>query len=109
MSSEHAPSEQPIAQAIGVGSVAIAGDNFAPISTRVFTGDWWRLEDSFLDPSPLLAHVDQNGFTERRWLVTELEEFITSVPSGYFLLEAEAGLGKTTFAAWLARAGGHAC
>ena len=108
MCADHVPGEQYIAQAIGLGSVAIAGNNSAPISIRVFAVDRWRLEDAFLDPGPLLAKVDHEGFTERRWLIAELDEFIKSVPCGYFVLEAEAGLGKTTFAAWLTRAGGHA-
>lgn len=98
----------PSVQALGPGSVAVGRDNFAPINTTVFTGDWWRLQDAFLDPAVLLDRVHGGGFTGRQWLVAEFEEFLASAPSGYFLLEAEAGLGKTAFAAAIYCNGGHA-
>ena len=40
-------------------------------------------------------------FTGRKWLYQQCTEFFDRNDSGYFVVEADAGLGKTTFAAWL--------
>lgn len=39
---------------------------------------------------------------ERDWLMAEVDAFCQEHCQGYFLIEADAGMGKTTFAAWLA-------
>jgi hypothetical protein len=98
-----------VAWAIGAGSVAIAGDNYAPVTTNVFTGEWWSIKDAYLDPSGLFAELDLDRFSGREWTVNEINEFMSSHVSGYFLVEADAGLGKTAFAAWLAYRGQYAC
>jgi hypothetical protein len=39
----------------------------------------------------------------REWLVAKIEAFCQENDRGYFLIEGDAGTGKTTFAAWLAK------
>jgi len=39
----------------------------------------------------------------RAWLVAEIEAFCQKYDRGYFFIEGDAGMGKTTFAAWLAK------
>jgi hypothetical protein len=39
----------------------------------------------------------------REWLVEEVDAFCQEHDRGYFLIEGDAGMGKTTFAAWLAQ------
>jgi hypothetical protein len=46
-----------------------------------------------------LVRIDD--FTGRAWLVEQYTDFTARHDRGYFLVEAEAGLGKTSFAAWL--------
>ena len=46
-------------------------------------------------------------FTGREWLLDCIDQFIQTTASGYVLVEAEAGMGKTAFAAWLARERGY--
>lgn len=38
----------------------------------------------------------------REWLAAEVDVFCREHDRGYFLIEGDAGMGKTTFAAWLA-------
>jgi hypothetical protein len=57
------------------------------------------------------ARPDVQGFDEllgepmvgREWLVAEIEAFCQENDRGYVLIEGDAGMGKTTFAAWLAK------
>ena len=39
----------------------------------------------------------------REWLAAEIDAFCDQQDRGYFVIEGDAGMGKTTFAAWLAR------
>ena len=59
------------------------------------------------DPAPVFTAADVEVFTGRRWLVAEVDRFIARNPCGYVLVEAEAGMGKTAFAAWLAKTRGY--
>src|SRR5690349_10374982 len=108
MSSAKQPAPK-TAWAAGIGSVAIGGDNYAPVTTNVFIGEWWSLKDAYLDPTGFFAELDLAQFTGREWVVDEINQFISTHTSGYFLIEADAGLGKTAFASWLAYSGHHAC
>ncbi|MBO0803069.1 MAG: hypothetical protein J2P25_08345 [Nocardiopsaceae bacterium] len=95
-------------EAGGTGSVAIAGNNHAPVSTNVFMGDWFPLLQAYLDPSSLDAQLNSESFVGRKWLFDEIDKFITANPNGYFVIEADAGMGKTAFAHQLAKRGKHA-
>jgi hypothetical protein len=46
-------------------------------------------------------------FTGRQWLVEQCDDFFDRNDRGYFVVEADAGLGKTTFAAWLVSERGY--
>jgi hypothetical protein len=53
---------------------------------------------------PLLGHrrVDTHGFTGREWLLGEIDQVVEASRWSYVFVEADAGMGKTAFAAWLA-------
>ena len=57
---------------------------------------------NYSDPCQVRETPDLQYFTGRKWLVEELDGFLQK-DRGYFCLEATAGLGKTTFLAWLAK------
>jgi len=50
-----------------------------------------------------LPRLDLDHFAGRDWLLDELDSFLRDNDRGYFVLEAGAGLGKTTFMAWLVK------
>lgn len=67
-------------------------------------------------PQEVLKHIDDftthfedsiDNFEPREWLVAEIDKFINDCENGYFILEAEAGLGKTCFLARLAKSRGY--
>ncbi len=63
--------------------------------------------DAYIDPSPVFERVDLNHFVGREWLMAELDAFLQKNDRGYFVIEAEAGLGKTAFLAWLTQKRGY--
>lgn len=90
----------------GDGNV-IGDGNVVTITKQYFTGEYERLQDAYIDPSQVFDRVDLDHFVGREWLLAEVDAFLCDHDRGYFILEAEAGLGKTTFMAWLARARGY--
>lgn len=93
------------ASAHGHRSVAVGGNITGP----VYTGDFFlgqgyeRLQDAYISPTALYQELNLDRFQGREWLLREVDSFLDGHSHGYFVLEAEAGLGKTTFLAWLAR------
>ena len=79
------------------------------ISGNVFVGRFARLRDVWLDPTPVFDEVDVDQFVGRKWLADAIERFMRGRDRGYVVVEAPAGLGKTAFAAWLARRHGWPC
>ncbi|MFD4691963.1 hypothetical protein [Streptomyces sp. NPDC058463] len=65
------------------------------------------LRDARQDHDTLTDSVLQGMVWHRGWLAEEIEAFISEHGSGYFVIEGDAGIGKSVFAAWLARTGGH--
>jgi hypothetical protein len=59
------------------------------------------------NPRPLFGDVGVGAFTGREWLIGQVDGFIAGNPRGYVFVEAEAGLGKTVFAAWLVKTRGY--
>jgi hypothetical protein len=53
----------------------------------------------YLDPTPVYERVELDRFVGRSWLRREVETFVEAHERGCFVLEAEAGLGKTAFLA----------
>ena len=77
-----------------VGGDVITGD--------VFVGRFARLRDKWLDPAPVFDEVQVERFTGREWLLEPVDRFLAAHDHGYVIVQADAGLGKTTLAAWLA-------
>ena len=59
--------------------------------------------DAYLEPRRVYERLDLDRFTGRQWLVASIDDFLERQASGYFVLEAEAGMGKTALLARLAR------
>jgi hypothetical protein len=78
-----------------------------PAGVRAMTGGIRQslvpLSAAIKDPRLVFTAVDIDAFTGREWLAGEMDWFINHTPCGYVFVEAEAGLGKTAFAAWLVK------
>jgi hypothetical protein len=85
-----------------IHSIFITGDH-----NQVFVGDYERLRDVYIEPWSVFERVNLDHFVGREWLLAEVDAFLRDHDRGYFILEAEAGLGKTTFLAWLVRERGY--
>jgi len=101
-----------VATASAPAAVAIAGNANAPVTTYhigtlALGQSSVPLTTAAKDPRPVFAAVDVAAFTGREWLSAEVDQFIAGRPHGYVFIEAEAGLGKTAFAAWLVQTRGY--
>ncbi len=85
-----------------INSIINTGDH-----TRFFIGDYERLRDAYMEPWSVFLRVDLGHFAGREWLIAKIDTFLHENDRGYFVLEAEAGPGKTTFLAWLVRERGY--
>jgi hypothetical protein len=74
---------------------------FAPVTTNLFGGGFERLRDVCFDPAVLERDLDLAHFTGREWLIERIDQFIATRPRGYVLVQAEAGVGKSSLAAHL--------
>ena len=76
---------------------------FAPVGQQyLLSGGFERLRDMIFDPAPLARDLDLARFTGREWLISKIDAFIKNRPRGYVIIQAEAGVGKSTLAAHLA-------
>ncbi|MEX5712361.1 hypothetical protein AB1484_29800 [Parafrankia sp. FMc6] len=96
----------------GVRSIAVGGDAINSLfvtgdNNTFFVGDYARLQDVYLSPALLHQELELDRFIGREWLVELLDEAIARHDRGYVVLEADAGMGKSTFLAWLARERGY--
>lgn len=85
-----------------INSIINTGDH-----NQFFIGDYERLRDAYIEPWPVFERVNLSHFVGREWLLAEVDAFLRDHDRGYFILEAEAGLGKTAFLAWLVRQRGY--
>jgi WD40 repeat protein len=90
------------AQGAQYGSGNEQRNYFAPVTQYVFAGGFDRLRDVVFDPVPLARDLDLARFTGREWLIGQIDGFIGGRPRGYVIIQAEAGVGKSTLAARLA-------
>lgn len=74
-----------------IHSIINTGDH-----NHFFIGDYERLRDAYIEPWSIFRKVDLHHFIGREWLLAEVDTFLQNHGCGYFILEAEAGLGKTT-------------
>ncbi|MFF9127978.1 hypothetical protein ACF09J_32780 [Streptomyces sp. NPDC014889] len=59
------------------------------------------------DTRKVFSDVGVAEFTGRIWLVESVDSFLAEQSCGFLWVEAEAGLGKTAWAAWLVRERGY--
>ena len=115
MSDQHVAPQTHItgdANAVGHGKITLlikaeGGSTIRGVVQQVFGGDYERLRDAYIHPWPVFERVNLDHFVGREWLLAEVDAFLRDHDRGYFILEAEAGLGKTTFLAWLVRERGY--
>ena len=103
MSSAEASGERGIA--IGrdaIHSIFVTGD-----LKQFFGGDYQGLAEAYRSPWPVFDRVEVDRFVGRAWLETLLDSFLQKNDRGLFVVEAEAGLGKTAFLAHLVRERGY--
>ncbi len=85
-----------------IHSIVITGDH-----NQIFVGDYEYLRDAYISPWSIFERVQLDHFTGREWLTAEVDTFLHREDRGYFILEADAGLGKTTFLAHLVKTRGY--
>ena len=85
-----------------IHSILVTGDH-----NIFFIGDYTRLRDAYITPWEIYDRLQVEHFVGRQWLLQAIDTFISQHDCGYIILEAEAGLGKTAFLAWLARQRGY--
>jgi hypothetical protein len=74
-----------------------------PRPDQVFVGEYERLQNAYINPQSVFQRVRLDRFSGRDWLIAEIDAFLEQNDRGYFVLEANAGLGKTTFLAYLVK------
>ena len=98
--------------ASGPAAVSIAGSSYAPvrttyIGTQVLGASAISLMAAAKDPRTIFNAAEIDAFIGRKWLSDEIDRFMAENSCGYVFFEAEAGLGKTAFAAWLVKSRGY--
>src|SRR5215470_6195274 len=74
---------------------------FGSVTQNGFVGGFERLRDVYIDPLRLVRDLDLARFTGRELLVERIEAFVRDRPRGYVVVQAEAGIGKSSLAAQL--------
>ncbi len=74
---------------------------FGPVTASLFAGGFERLPDVYLDPGLLERELDLARFTGREELIERIDQLIAARPFGYVMIRAEAGVGKSSLAAYL--------
>ena len=90
------------AQGVQIGDHNRQWNFFAPVALNFF-GEFERLQDACFDPTPLARDLDLDRFTGRDWLIEQIDAFVKERRRGYVIIRAEAGVGKSTLAAYLVR------
>lgn len=70
---------------------------------RIFAGGYQRLREAYLAPWLIYDKADLMHFERRYWLEKQIGTFLQQNSRGYFIIEAEAGMGKTAFMAELVK------
>ena len=66
-------------------------------------GNYESLDDALVEPGAVFDRVNLDHFSGRKWLLAQIDSFLQKNDRGYLIIEANAGLGKTSFLAWLVR------
>ncbi len=80
-----------------INSIIVTGDH-----NSIFAGKYETLSESYIYPQEF-EQVDLEHFVGRKWLLDMVDSFLLNHDRGYFIIEAGAGFGKTTFMAWLVK------
>lgn len=91
----------------GDGNIVGDSNQVIVMKNQYFTGKYERLRDAYVEPWRVFERVNLDHFVGRRWLLDKVDAFLDDHDRGYLILEAEAGLGKTTFLAWLVQHRGY--
>jgi AAA ATPase domain/TIR domain len=62
----------------------------------------WRVS-----PDSIYNRIELHRFVGRDWLAARLDEFLSTHRNGYFVVEAQSGMGKTAFLAHLVETRGY--
>ena len=99
-----------ISESMNAPRSALPGMMPAALAQHAYEVEALPLPVAVPDYGPVLADIGLRQFTGREWLVSEIEDSLhangateISETGRYVLIEAGAGLGKTTLAGWLAR------
>jgi tetratricopeptide (TPR) repeat protein len=82
---------------------ALLKKNGLEAEVRLKRGNYPGLARAYLRPWSVFEQFKPDRFTGRKWLEHRLDTFLSDNDRGLFIVEAEAGLGKTAFLAHLAR------
>ncbi len=61
----------------------------------------------YISPEPLFRRIQLESIVPRAWMIAQIDDFLYDNDRGYFFLEADAGLGKTSFLAHLVQERGY--
>jgi len=75
--------------------------------SQFFVKDYHPWSDAYIEPWQVFERIDLEHFVGRKWILSEIDKFLSECDRGYFILEAGAGLGKTAFMAWLVKERGY--
>jgi hypothetical protein len=91
----------PVEQLRSAWPEVLADGGQAPgvVPADLFGTDWALLADDVQDYSEYAT----DPLVGREWLAAEIDTFCRERDRGYFVIEGDAGMGKTAFAAWLSR------
>jgi Ca2+-binding EF-hand superfamily protein len=65
------------------------------------------LSGALIESESVFDKLHLENFVGRKWLLDEIDAFLSNHERGYFIIEAKAGMGKTAFLAWLIRKGNY--
>jgi WD40 repeat protein len=88
-------------QGMQQGNQNLQYNYFAPVTQNLFRGSFERLRDVCFEPAVLERDLDLAHFTGREWLIKQIDNFIATRRRGYVIVQAEAGVGKSSLAAHL--------
>jgi len=92
-----------------VNGPVLSGVFNAPVTVdaRVSARRQSSLCSAIIDPRPVFERVAVEDFVGRRWLIAAIDDFLEEEDRGLFVLEAPAGVGKTSFMAHLVKKRGY--
>ncbi|WP_322014449.1 ATP-binding protein [Paraburkholderia sp. J12] len=94
-------------RSIAVGGSVVQSYIATGNNATFFIGQYEQLASLYISPQAVFERVRLSAFRGRDWLTSRIDSFLCNNKSGYIVVEAEAGLGKTAFLAHLVRERGY--